>query len=78
MLQNGRIRVQTGSRKTTVWLSPDLVDFDQQLVVEVNRRRIGGRNRIVTPDLSTLLEDARRRGDLQHPFWAKVEQGATR
>ena len=73
--RNGRVRVQSGSRRTTVWLTPEMFDFDQPSVIEVNRRRIGGRDRQVTPSLDTLLEDARRRGDLQHPFWAKVESG---
>jgi len=58
--------------KITVWLSPDLVDFNQQLVVEVNGRAISPRDRFVRPDLSVLLEDVRTRADRQHPFWAKL------
>ena len=58
--------------KTTVWLSPELVDFNEQLVVEVNNRAISPRDRIVQPDLNVLLEDARTRADRQHPFWAKL------
>jgi hypothetical protein len=27
----------------------------------------------VVPNIETLLEDVRTRGDRQHPFWAKVE-----
>jgi hypothetical protein len=30
----------------------------------------------ITPDLQTILEDVRTRGDRQHPFWAKLD-GAT-
>lgn len=58
--------------KITVWLSPDVVDFGQPLVVEVNGRAISPRDRIVRPDLSVLLEDVRTRADRQHPFWAKL------
>ena len=30
------------------------------------------KNGFVKPDLNVMLEDARTRGDRQHPFWAKV------
>jgi hypothetical protein len=56
----------------TVWLSPELVDLNQQLVVEVNNRTITPRDRKVPPDLNVLLEDARTRADRQRPFWAKL------
>jgi hypothetical protein len=56
----------------TVWLSPDLVDFGQPLVVEVNNRTISPRDRMVRPDVGVLLEDVRTRADRQHPFWAKL------
>jgi len=58
--------------RTTIWLSPDVVDFDQPIVVELNGRRIGPRDRFVRPDLAVLLEDARTRGDRKRPYWAKV------
>ncbi len=61
------------AEKAIVWLSPELVDFNERLVVEVNNRAISPRDRIVRPDLNVLLEDARTRGDRQHPFWAKME-----
>jgi hypothetical protein len=32
----------------------------------------------IEPNLLVLLEDARTRGDRQHPFWAKVEMPAGR
>ena len=60
------------ANKVTVWLSPDLVDFGQPLVVEVNSRAISPRDRMVRPDLNVLLEDVRTRADRQHPFWAKL------
>jgi hypothetical protein len=52
-----------------------MVDFDRQLRVEVNGRRITGRERFVRPEVAVLLEDVRTRGDRKHPFWAKVESG---
>ena len=68
-----RVAVFARAGRATVWLTPELVDFDQQLTVEVNGRRITGRDRIVQPDLAVLLEDARTRGDRIHPFWARVD-----
>jgi hypothetical protein len=73
VLNNNRISATARVEKATVWLSPELVDFRQQMVVEVNNRAISPRDRFVRPDLNVLLEDARSRADRQHPFWAKLE-----
>jgi hypothetical protein len=68
----GRLRVTAhNSKSVTVWLSPELVKFDQPLVVELNGKQMN-KERIVTPSLNVLLEDARTRADRQHPFWAKL------
>jgi pimeloyl-ACP methyl ester carboxylesterase len=72
VLANNRLTVTARVEKATVWLSPELVDFNEQLVVEVNNRAISPRDRFVRPDLNVLLEDARSRADRQHPFWAKL------
>jgi pimeloyl-ACP methyl ester carboxylesterase len=71
-LEANKVWVSLQAERVTVWLAPELVDFDQQLVVEVNNRAISPRDRFVRPDLNVLLEDARTRADRQHPFWAKV------
>ena len=42
-------------------LTPDLVDFDKQIHVEVGSRRV--LNEHVSPDFSAVLEDLRLRGD---------------
>jgi predicted esterase len=64
------VSVTSGScNKVTVWLSPELVTFNTTLKVSVN----GKRYTKITPDIATLLEDVRTRGDRQHPFWAKVD-----
>ncbi|HEX4414812.1 MAG TPA: peptidase, partial [Lacipirellulaceae bacterium] len=67
-----KVTVKLQASKVTVWLSPDLVDFTQPLVVEVNYRAITPRDRIMKPDVGVLLDDARTRADRQHPFWAKL------
>jgi pimeloyl-ACP methyl ester carboxylesterase len=71
--ETNKLSVKVKAEKVIVWLSPELVDFNERLVVEVNNRAISPRDRIVRPDLSVLLEDARTRGERQHPFWAKLE-----
>lgn len=75
VLANNRIRATARVDKATVWLSPEIVDFKQPLVVEVNNRTITPRDRFVKPDLNVLLEDARARADRQHPFWARLTTG---
>jgi pimeloyl-ACP methyl ester carboxylesterase len=71
-LEINKVLVTFQASKITVWLSPELVDFNEPLVVEVNNRQISPRDRIVKPDLTVLLEDVRTRADRQHPFWAKL------
>lgn len=69
---NNKLAVFHQAERTTVWLSPEIIDFDKPIQVELNGRRIGPRDRMVRPDLGVLLEDARTRGDRQRPYWAKI------
>jgi predicted esterase len=64
------VSVKTGSSfgNVTVWLSPDIVTFNNTLKVTINNDP----KRNVQPKMETLLEDVRTRGDRQHPFWAKA------
>jgi pimeloyl-ACP methyl ester carboxylesterase len=71
-LETNKVSVKVQASKVTVWLSHELVDLSQKLVVEVNGRSITPRDRSVHPDLTVLLEDVRTRADRQHPFWAKL------
>jgi len=71
LMEGGKLIVTARSEDVTVWLSPELVKFEEPLVVELNTRSMS-RERFVRPDLNVLLEDARTRGDRQHPFWAKL------
>ena len=57
----------------TVWRSPQMLDFEQRANIVVNTQRVNARDRFPGPELETLLEDVRTRGDRQHPFWAKIE-----
>lgn len=68
---NNRINIKSGgAARTTVWLSPQQVDFDNRIEVSVNGKK--DRSDPI-PSLEIILEDARTRADRQHVFWAKVE-----
>ena len=67
------IRLKSGARRHTIWLSPEFVDFDRELTV---RKTGTGRDKFkgfIVPGIETILEDLRRRGDRQRLFTAKIE-----
>lgn len=66
-----RVRVTTSASQTTIWLSPELVDFDERVEVQLNGRRIS--RGFLEGSLYDLLEDVRTRFDRQHPFWVKID-----
>ncbi|MBN1395952.1 MAG: peptidase [Pirellulales bacterium] len=67
------INVRAGARQVTVWLSPEMVDFDRRSIITVNGRRFNSIDQMIRPDLQVMLDDVRTRGERQHPFWAKLE-----
>lgn len=64
------VRVDSTARKVTVWLSPEMVNFDEKVRVIIKNKELKGP---FQPNLADLLEDVRTRGDRQHPFWVKVQ-----
>jgi hypothetical protein len=68
VLETNAVRVNSGAQKVTVYLAPEMVNFEDRVTVTINGRR----QLNIEPELSVLLEDVRTRGDRQHPFWAKV------
>ncbi len=67
------ILLRTAAEDATIWLSPNLVDFDQKISILFNGRKLNNSLPYIEPDLEVLLEDVRTRGDRQNPFWAKYE-----
>lgn len=67
------INVRAGANQVTVWLSPRMIDFAQRSIVTVNGRRFNSNDQMIRPDLEVMLEDVRRRGDRQQPFWACLD-----
>lgn len=67
----GTIYVVNPGRRTTLWLTPDLVEFDKRVIVHVNST---SRYRdFATPDVAATLERLAITGDRQRPAWAKVD-----
>ena len=65
------IRVQSKAERNTIWLSPDLMDFDKRVKVHFNGRPKW--NEFIEPSMATILEDFRIRGDRQRIFWARMD-----
>lgn len=56
--------IRVGGRGAiTIWLSPNLIDFDKRVIVEVGGRRKF--NDFLKPEIEAVLEDFRLRGDRQ-------------
>ncbi len=64
------VSVSAGKATVTVWLSPELVDLNKPVSVNLNGRTV----RAPPASGETVLEDIRTRGDRRHPFWVKVSQ----
>jgi acetyl esterase/lipase len=67
------VYIKTGTGQVSVWVSPQMLSFQQRVNIVVNGDRINSREPFVQGDLHTLLEDVRTRGDRQHPFWARFD-----
>jgi predicted esterase len=72
-LNNNTLAARSASKQTTLWLSPDVVSFDEPIRVTLNGRRVSNPRGQIDPSLEVLLEDARTRADFLRPFWAKIE-----
>lgn len=70
-----KLSANTQASEVTVWLSPEFIDFDKPMSVDLKGKRMTAPGVEIKPQLSVLLEDARTRAERQHPFWAKVESG---
>ena len=69
-ITRNRVQVKSVAAQTTVWLSPELIDFNQRVEVQFNGRRTSA-DGLIEGKLTDLLEDVRTRHDRQHPFWVK-------
>ena len=74
-----KIKIKTKGRfanlDSELYLTPDMVQFNQRINVEFNGKQLQPRSGYVEPDLKLMLEDARTRKDRLHPFWVRLNQG---
>jgi len=63
--------VRSAAKRQTLWLNPDIVDFDKRL--QVRFREHMRFNDFLKQSGEVMLDDFRLRGDRQQIFWAKVE-----
>jgi len=73
VIDDDRLNIKTGADQVSVWLTPDLVDYQKPLRIIVNGRTVPGIAEQAVPNLKVLLEDARGRADRLHPFWSHVQ-----
>jgi hypothetical protein len=69
-ITRNRVRVKSVAAQTTIWLSPELVNFNERVEILLNDRRTSASG-LIEGKLADLLEDVRTRHDRQHPFWLK-------
>lgn len=70
VLATNGVLVNSGTGKANIYLTPDIVNFDERMTVSYGGRNYGNG---VEPSTEVMLEDARTRADRLHPFWAKVD-----
>jgi predicted esterase len=70
--EGNRITVRTGAAQTTLWLLPEIVNFESRLSILYNGAPMSASPE---PKSEVLLEDVRTRADRLHPFWGKIELG---
>lgn len=63
--------VKHNAAQTTLWLTPDLIDFNERVRVRANGRQVS--NDFVAPDPEALLEALRMTGDRERLVWARLE-----
>jgi len=68
---NGLRVIKMPAKKYTVWLHPEMVDFNRLVRIDLQGE---SRNREITPNVGVILEDARTRGERIRPFWARIDQ----
>lgn len=65
------IYVKSGGKINTLWLSPEIVDYDKRLVVRISGKQKF--NDFLRPDMKAMLDDYRNRGDRQKLFDVRLD-----
>jgi len=65
------IYINSAAASHTLWLSPDIIDFDKRLTIKVKtQRKFSG---FLEPSIADMLDDFRVRGDRQKLTWARID-----
>ncbi|MCA9152127.1 MAG: hypothetical protein KDA92_22645, partial [Planctomycetales bacterium] len=67
---NNTLLVRSGAEQAWLWLTDELINLSGSVMIDVNGNT---RSYDVTPQVETILEDARTRVDRVRPFWTKLE-----
>lgn len=65
------IYISHPGKATTIWISPELFDFNNRCQVRVNLKHV--LNDYIKPSMEAMLSDVRERGDRQRLYWARLE-----
>lgn len=75
---SNRLVVRTTAQRVRIGLTPDIIDFADEVHITVNSRKLRDELVDLKPNPRVILEDVRTRGDRLHPFWAVVESRGAR
>lgn len=65
------IHISSGADRHIVWLLPEFIDFDRRVVARVQGQQ--KYNGFVRPEIATILEDVRQRGDRQRIYPVRLD-----
>ncbi len=65
------IYIEHPGRQTTIWLAPELINFDERIDVTVNHSRVF--RGLLQPSFEATLEDLRVRGDREMLFHVRID-----
>ncbi len=75
-ISGNNLKIKSSAESALIFLSPELLDFQQRVEVLFNTKKISPANGIILPSSAVMLEDARTRCDRKHPFWAVLNSTA--
>lgn len=68
--ETATIYIHSGAPRHTLWLSPEMLDYDKRLSVQVRGR--SRFNNFPRADIEAMLDDLKFRGDREMLFWTRI------
>ncbi|HWL08955.1 MAG TPA: hypothetical protein VNQ76_11140 [Planctomicrobium sp.] len=66
-----RMTISHPGKATTIWLTPEIFNFDYRCEVNVNSRSVY--RDYIKPSIEAMLTDVRNRGDRERLYWARLD-----